>query len=538
MKNSLKQTILTIIFIVILFIPTYVAITYFAVRSDDGNRYSVEITSHTGEAIVLEEDIDSVAKAVLKMNSKMKSTNSVDTVTLPDRFYDIKVTDKGTVYDYRYYFSTEKDKRTIVMDRSGAFYVIEFKNVKAFLSRECAYMFYDSSSMPVLSIFGGDDILPQKATWKYKTANGSFINSPCVKTASGSARYAMSGRSKLSFSITPDKYTIKVYEERKEILRASDLNEIPYEMLDSASLYFVIEAEWTSSNQYRGSAEYKFYSSVAKAPEFFIDRTTIESGEFFAVTATNVTAPQKIEFSSVPSIHFTPTFFSEGEYVYALIPIDKKLVNPMNYTFTFKYGDSVSEINVTVNERSNGIKEQNYDCKNIKVSRNDQTTAQYRKLLTDIGMKSEAVRYFSSDFINYETLYNGATTIMLGYGHLRKPSNGDKSFRLDGVDYAMTAGADIPSVAAGKVVYTGFDDLLGNFVVVDHGFGLKTWYCHLGEVIIPTGKIVTKGEVLGKAGKTGYTNSDGVYLITTVYDIPVCPYKMQEEGIIFPTPTN
>ena len=79
MKNSIKQTILTIIFIVILFIPTYVAITYFAVKSDSGNRYSVEITSHLGETVSIDEDIDQLAKAVLKMNSKMKSTNSVDT---------------------------------------------------------------------------------------------------------------------------------------------------------------------------------------------------------------------------------------------------------------------------------------------------------------------------------------------------------------------------------------------------------------------------------------------------------------------------
>lgn len=537
MKNSLKQTILTIIFIVILFIPTYVAITYFAVKSDGGNRYSVEITSHMGDSITLNEDTDSVAKAVLKMNSKMKSTNSVDTSTLPDRFYDIKVTDKGTVYDYRYYFSTDKNKRTIVMDRSGAFYIIEFKNVKSFLSRECAYIFYDYSSMPILSIFGGDDIFPTKATWKYKAVNGSFINSPCVKTASNNVEYAMSGRSKLSFNITPDKYTVKVYKGKKEILKTSDFNDIPYEMLDSSSLYFVIDAEWTSSNQYRGSVEYKFYSSIAKAPEFFVDKTTIESGEFIAVTATNITAPHKIEFSISPSsiVHFNPEFFSEGEYVHALIPMDIKLLSTTDFTLTFKYGESESQIKVTVTKRKR--LERDYNCSGITASYNTNTRDQYHKLLTEIGSKSESVRYFGTDFIDYSNSY-GQQSLTLGYGHLRKPNNSDDSFLLDGVDYSLPAGTDIPSIAAGKVVYIGFDELLGNFVVVDHGFGLKTWYCHLGEVVITTGKIVTKGEILGKAGKTGYTNSNGVYLITTVFDVPVCPYSMQENGITFPTPQN
>jgi murein DD-endopeptidase MepM/ murein hydrolase activator NlpD len=100
----------------------------------------------------------------------------------------------------------------------------------------------------------------------------------------------------------------------------------------------------------------------------------------------------------------------------------------------------------------------------------------------------------------------------------------------------MIDGYDVPAIAAGKVVYSGSSALLGNFIVVDHGLGLKTWYCHLGNALSAPGEIVAKGEVIGKAGKTGYTNISGVYLITTVMDVPVSPYPMQDLGISFKNP--
>ena len=544
MKKSLRQTILTILCIAIVFIPTYIAATYFFVKTAalKGSRYSVDITAYNGETVVIDaNDVNSVAKSVIKMTSALKSTSGVDLSSLPQKYYDIKVSDNGTVYDYRYYFSIDKTKRSLVTDRNNSFYYLEFKDAKAFLSRDCSYMFYENSSLPALSIFGGDDVLPKKAEWEYKAVNGSFVDSPSLQLSTGNNIYAMSGRSKLSFSTEPDKCSVRVFRNGTEILKADDLDSIPYSELDSASLSFIITAEWTSSNQYKGYAEYEFSTAIGKAPKFYIDKTTIEAGEFFIVTGTNISAPQKIEFSSVPALDFTPTFFSDGDYTYAFIPADKDLLpnneGTINYTFTFKYGDSVSNMKVKVVERSLGLREQDYNYGNITVSRNEQTLARYYNILSDIGNKSENVRYFGSEFIDFLDLYN-LEIPFLGYGHIRKPTNGDEAFRLDGVDYQVSAGLDVPAIAAGKVVYNGYDDLLGNFVVVDHGFGLKTWYCHLSNIIAPVGLTVGIGDTVGQTGHTGYINHDGVYLITTIMNVPVSPYSIQEEGIVFHTPNN
>ena len=318
MKNSVKQTVLSIICILIIFIPTIVAITYYCSEAfgNGGNRYSLEITANDGSSISIEDhEVDSIAKLVLKMNSKLTPT-SVDPNALQNEYYQIIVKDKSTVSSYKYYFSTDSNSKTIVQASDDTFYSLNYKDVKQFLSRGYAYMFYKNSTLPTLSINGGSDIIPMSADWKFKTVNGTFVRYPSIKTTPDSGLiYAMSGATKLSFSISPDKCSVKVYQNGKEIASSNSLDIIPYDLLDSTSLSFSIQAEWTSSSEYRGSASYKFSSSIGIAPEFIIDNREIVSGEFFTVTGINVSAPQKIVFSSIPSINFDPVFFTDGNAV-------------------------------------------------------------------------------------------------------------------------------------------------------------------------------------------------------------------------------
>lgn len=72
-----------------------------------------------------------------------------------------------------------------------------------------------------------------------------------------------------------------------------------------------------------------------------------------------------------------------------------------------------------------------------------------------------------------------------------------------GLDIAAPHGAPITAPSAGTVVDTGEYFFNGNTVIVDHGYGLTTMYCHLSKIDVKIGDKVTTGDKLGEIGKTG-----------------------------------
>ena len=142
--------------------------------------------------------------------------------------------------------------------------------------------------------------------------------------------------------------------------------------------------------------------------------------------------------------------------------------------------------------------------------------------------------YFSGAFINYEnagTLTSKKSTIKLGFSREQTLADG-RLIKHDGIDFEAAAGLDVPTMASGKVVYTGNCDVLGNFVVVDHGYGLKTWYAHLSEISVSVGDVVRTSQTLGKTGNTGFTLENRLHIEFTVFDIPVAPFSIWDEGLI------
>lgn len=78
---------------------------------------------------------------------------------------------------------------------------------------------------------------------------------------------------------------------------------------------------------------------------------------------------------------------------------------------------------------------------------------------------------------------------------------------IDTCRWAGTYGADVVSVKKGtvEVANWGYGGGYGNYVVVNHGDGVVTYYAHLSNITVSVGQSVQQGQVIGQAGNTGYS---------------------------------
>ena len=68
-------------------------------------------------------------------------------------------------------------------------------------------------------------------------------------------------------------------------------------------------------------------------------------------------------------------------------------------------------------------------------------------------------------------------------------------------------------------------------IIIDHGYGLKSWYYHMVSLDAKAGDMVKKGEVIGYVGSTGFSTGPHLHLAISVNNVFVNPMSFFEEGV-------
>ncbi len=102
--------------------------------------------------------------------------------------------------------------------------------------------------------------------------------------------------------------------------------------------------------------------------------------------------------------------------------------------------------------------------------------------------------------INFIWPVNGSLSSY--YGSRKDPFTGVYCFH-PGIDIKGKVGKKIKSVKDGKIIFTGWNNIYGNFIIIKHKNNYITSYAHLSEINVKLNQYIKQGEYIGKMGSTG-----------------------------------
>ncbi|MBQ2766562.1 MAG: M23 family metallopeptidase [Clostridia bacterium] len=534
---NIKKIIISVLCVIALFIPTYLAIANYAMTKDDpvsAQRVDrMEIADPQGEIFkfAASDGGNDIVALFDEMSNTAVKRDELPAQLVGHPFYKVTYYTGKKSVDYKYYFSADAHNCYFV-DDMGSVYQIEQAQAQKFVSTPYALALYNTSSVPSLVSTDGQTIAPNTVSWSYRAANGSFIERNNLTTETETLTYSMEGGIDLNFSVAPDALNVKVYDGGTLIYEGSYANISTIDLSESKTLSLHLDANWyeDSTRDYYGHATYQFKADIVAPAEFYLGRSEIEPGDFVVLTGINVADISKITFSAEPSINYTPKFFADGKYVHALIPISYELEHKA-YTFTIGYGITSQTINLSIADKTFGTHNYEISTTLVNAHRTPATIAAFENTMRDVYAVADSTHYWSGVFLDYRVNDVMGGILVTGFGRYRTIKATGETYRMTGVDFYTYGSVDVPAVNNGRVIYVGMTDLTGKTIVIEHGYGLKSWYSHLGETSVNVGDTVTTGQVIGKTGSTGFFSATGVNMGLTVYDVPVSPYPLWDFGV-------
>jgi murein DD-endopeptidase MepM/ murein hydrolase activator NlpD len=110
------------------------------------------------------------------------------------------------------------------------------------------------------------------------------------------------------------------------------------------------------------------------------------------------------------------------------------------------------------------------------------------------------------------------------FGERLDPFSGEGAFHT-GVDISSEYGDPMRATADGVVVAVEARAGYGRLVVVDHPFGISTWYGHLSRFNTRPGTFVKRGDVIGFVGMSGRVTGPHVHYEVRIRGTPVNPWR-------------
>ncbi len=98
-----------------------------------------------------------------------------------------------------------------------------------------------------------------------------------------------------------------------------------------------------------------------------------------------------------------------------------------------------------------------------------------------------------------------------------------------GVDLGTAVGTPVRAVGAGVVRRASSDGINGRILILDHGRGVVTTYCHNDALLVRDGQRVERGQMIARSGSTGRTTGPHLHYQIDLAGEPVDPLRFRAQ---------
>ena len=423
---------------------------------------------------------------------------------------------------YKFYASTTAADCVYVSPDNKYFLVDEEVADKIITRNEFASI--DTSRLlPALTISGLEknvSVAPDAFTWTFTALDGSVstikddakVTNPVIKFDG-----SKDGALKMEFDRKPDSFTLEIkkgdnvlFKDKYENLK--DAANMVYDHDQKLTLKAVAEWYEIEGAGHFGKAEYNLDLLFDIAPEYRILNKSLPTGEFTVLHIKNFNDGELLGIESDLGLPEKVKVFDYKDIKIALVPLVSTL-EAGDYNIKLS-----TEIGQTSSVKINIARREEYDSQTLLINNTKdpglneafsrEALDEFHKLVEQYTLESADEQLFTGKNFEYPT---GSSKVVSGgakYGMEREVL----SLAADGVKYTSFGqdleckdGQDIKAANNGRVVYADKTTLLGNTVIIDHGYGILSYYGNLDSISVSVGDETKKGAtVLGKAGSTGF----------------------------------
>ena len=285
---------------------------------------------------------------------------------------------------------------------------------------------------------------------------------------------------------------------------------------------YEITALWDTP-KYSGEIKYHFGVTLELSEVYGLNHDSFQPGDCMAILIEN---PKSLDYRiETPTYNRTIGLFYHEDDLVGLIPLDPD-TTPGDYDVKV-YDSNNDNLLATIPYE---VEYREFEKQYLTVSSTTASLKNKENRRKDNEKFGDAKAYSVGEKLWKGTFIQPVEgRISTEYAVMRFTNGSSSYYRHNALDIAAEEGT--PVMAANDGIVTFASDLIisGNVIVLDHGYGLFTSYVHLHKIHVEEGDHVTKGDVIGEVGSTGFSTGPHLHWSLWKNGVYLNPWKFIEE---------